>query len=511
MVTQDAVLAIDQGTTGSTALVFGQSGEILGRAYSEFTQHFPKPGWVEHDPDEIWQVSRRVMAGALSEAGLSEGAVSRGRLKAIGITNQRETTVVWDRNTGRPVHNAIVWQSRQTAPICERLRKNGHEPLFRQRTGLVVDAYFSATKIRWILDQDKALQKRAEAGDLLFGTIDTWLLWKLTGGPGKGVHKTEPTNASRTLLFDIHRRQWDDDLLKILRIPKAMMPEVTSGSSEIFGETVPLTTRTRGDLPGGVPVAGIAGDQQAALYGQGCWRPGQAKNTYGTGCFLLMNMGDKKAISEGGLLTTLGCDARGKPVYCLEGSVFTAGASVQWLRDELKIITHADETESLARSVDSTDGVYVVPAFSGLGAPYWDMDARGTIVGLTRGAGRAHLVRAVLESIAYQSRDVLDVMNQDSGIPITELRVDGGASANNFLMQFQSDITGVPVDRPALVETTAMGAAFLAGLAAGVWSDPDDVAHARQRERRFEPKMDKAHRKSLYDGWKRAVRRALTG
>ncbi|MDA8017870.1 MAG: glycerol kinase GlpK [Thermoanaerobaculia bacterium] len=495
------MLAIDQGTTGSTALVFGRDGQILGRAYSEFTQHFPKPGWVEHDPDEIWQVSLRVMATALAQAGLEQEAIA-----AIGITNQRETTVVWDRESGRPVHNAVVWQSRQTAEICERLRREGHESLFRERTGLVLDAYFSGTKIRWILDRDERLQKKAEAGELLFGTIDTWLLWKLTGGK---VHKTEPTNASRTLLFDIHRRRWDDDILDILGIPRAMLPSVTSGSSEIFGETVVLSTDSSGEVPGGIPISGIAGDQQSALYGQGCWRPGQAKNTYGTGCFLLMNMGDQNALSEGGLLTTLGCDEDGQPVYCLEGSVFTAGAAVQWLRDELQLVSSAADTEGFARSIDSTDGVYVVPAFSGLGAPYWDMEARGTIVGLTRGSSRAHLIRAVLESIAYQTRDVLDVMNQDSGIPITELRVDGGAAANDFLMQFQSDITGIPVDRPAIVETTAMGAAFLAGLATGLWSAPEELAHVRRKERRFEPRMDIEQRQELYKGWKQAVRRAL--
>ncbi len=490
-----AVLALDQGTTGSTALAFSHRGEILGRAYSEFTQHFPKPGWVEHDPDEIWRVSLKVMAEALADAGLG-----RRDLAAIGITNQRETTVVWDRSTGRPIHRAIVWQSRQTAGLCETLRGQGLSETFRTKTGLVIDAYFSATKIRWILDQYPDLQAKAEQGEILFGTIDTWLLWKLSGGKS---HRTEPTNASRTLLYNIHDRRWDPELLDLLSIPEAMLPEVGTGSAMLFGETVDFA-----EIPAGVPISGMAGDQQAALYGQGCWHPGQAKNTYGTGCFLLMNMGDQSVISDGGLLTTLGCDPLGKPVYCLEGSVFTAGAAIQWLRDEMKMIRKADESEAIAEAVTDTLGVYLVPAFSGLGAPYWDMDARGTLVGLTRGSGRSHVVRAALESIAYQSRDVLDLMNRESGRPITELRVDGGASANNFLMQFQADISGLPVDRPTLVETTAMGAAFLAGLAVGFWQDPNEIAHARRRERRFEPKMDETRRDNLYTGWLEAVRRA---
>ena len=492
----DVVLALDQGTTGSTALVFSSAGEVLGRAYSEISQHYPQPGWVEHDPEEIWQVSLRVMASALEDAG-----VRRRELKAIGLTNQRETTVIWDRKTGRPVHPAIVWQSRQTAPLCERLKADGHEPLFRERTGLVVDAYFSATKIRFVLDRYPELRPRAAAGEILFGTIDSWLLWKLTGG---AVHRTEPTNASRTLLFDIHRRVWDDELLALLDIPPAMMPTVAASSAEIFGETAEFA-----ELPGGVPIAGMAGDQQAALFGQGCWSPGMAKNTYGTGCFLLMNTGDKRVISSHGLLTTLGCDDRGRPVYCLEGAVFTAGAGVQWLRDELGLIRFASETEALAASVGDCGGVYFVPAFSGLGAPYWDMEARGLLCGLTRGTSRAHLVRAVLESIAYQTRDVLEAMNKDSGVPLAGLRVDGGAAANNFLMQFQADLTGVPVDRPMLVESTAMGAAFLAGLTVGFWTDPAEVENARRQERLFEPRMEEVRREALYAGWKTAVRRAL--
>ncbi|MEM8994276.1 MAG: glycerol kinase GlpK [Acidobacteriota bacterium] len=490
----EAVLALDQGTTGNTALVFSRGGEILGRAYAELTQHYPQPGWVEHDADEIFTGSLAVMSAALENA-----CVRPSELKAIGITNQRETTVVWEKSTGRPLHRAIVWQSRQTSDLCARLRADGHGPTLQAKTGLVADAYFSGTKVRWILDRVPDARRRAERGEVLFGTVDTWLLWKLTGGE---VHKTEPTNASRTLLYDIHDRRWDDELLDILRVPRAMLPEVADGSAEVFGETV-----GHGELPSGVPIAGIAGDQQAALYGQGCWRRGQAKNTYGTGCFLLMNTGDEAPQTDGGLLTTLGCDGWGRPVYCLEGSVFTAGAAVQWLRDELGLIRRAEETETLAESVDSNLGVYLVPAFSGLGAPYWDQDARGALVGLTRGSSRRHIARAVLESIAYQSRDVLDLMNRDSGLPITELRVDGGASANNFLMQFQADLCGIPVDRPTQVETTAMGAAFLAGLATSFWNDPEDVTHARRRERRFVPEMDGAEREALYAGWLTAVER----
>jgi glycerol kinase len=492
----EAVLALDQGTTGSTALVFAKDGAVLGRAYSEFTQHYPEPGWVEHDPEELWRTSLAVMGQALEAA-----AVGPGDLKAIGLTNQRETTVVWDRRSGAPVHPAIVWQSRQTAPICEALKRAGHEPAFRERTGLVLDAYFSGTKIRWILDRDPGRQARAAAGELAFGTIDTWLLWKLTGGR---VHATDPTNASRTLLYNIHARAWDDELLRILEIPEAMLP-VVRPSAGVFGETL-----AQGGLPAGIPISGIAGDQQAALYGQGCWEPGMAKNTYGTGAFLLMNTGRESRISPGGLLTTVCADARGGAAYALEGSIFIAGAAVQWLRDELGLVTRASETEEIARSVPDTQGVFVVPAFAGLGAPYWDMEARGAIVGLTRGAGRRHIVRATLESLAYQTRDVLEVMNRDSGVAIRELRVDGGASANDFLMQFQADILGVPVDRPVLVDTTAAGAAFLAGLGVGFWKDPEELRGARRRERLFEPTMLASERDRLYDGWQRAVARVRT-
>ncbi len=493
-----AVLAIDQGTTGSTALVFSREGEILGRAYGEITQYYPRSGWVEHDPEEIWQISRNVMAEALDAA-----RVGRGELSAIGITNQRETAVVWERKTGLPVHRAVVWQSRQSARVCEKLKADGLEPRFHEKTGLVIDPYFSGTKIRWILDRDPELQRRAEKGDLLFGTIDSWLLWNLTGGkPENGArHRTDPTNASRTLLYDIHRREWDEELCQLLNIPVSMLPEVLP-SAGIFAETGLIE-----GLPAGVPVAGIAGDQQAALYGQGCWEPGQAKNTYGTGCFLLMNMGHQHPLSRNGLLTTICCDARGAPAYALEGSIFIAGAAVQWLRDELKIISRASDTEALAQEIGDNEGVYLVPAFAGLGAPYWDMDARGAVVGLTRGSGRAHLARAALESIAYQTHDIVGAMNIDSGVELKELRVDGGASTNNFLMQFQADMLGVPVVRPDLVETTAAGSAFLAGLATGVWKNPSELDHVRRTDRRFEPKMGSERRQELIAGWHRAVSR----
>ncbi|HET7293720.1 MAG TPA: glycerol kinase GlpK [Vicinamibacteria bacterium] len=489
----ESVLAIDQGTTGSTALVLGRDGRVLGRAYAELTQHYPEPGHVEHDAEEIWRVTRRVMAEALAAAGLGPG-----RLRAIGVTNQRETTVVWDRKTGAPIHRAIVWQSRQTAPICEALRDAGHEPLIRRRTGLVVDAYFSGTKLRWILDRYPDAQRRAESGELAFGTIDSWLLFRLTGGR---VHATDPTNASRTLLYDIHERRWDDELLSLLGVPAPMLPEVRPSAS-VFGETV-----AHEGLPAGVPIAGVAGDQQAALFGQGCFAPGMAKNTYGTGAFLLMNTGAEHRISPGGLLTTMACDGLGRSAYALEGSIFVAGAAVQWLRDELGLVSRAAETEDVARSVADTAGVYVVPAFAGLGAPYWDMGARGAIVGLTRGANRRHIVRATLESLAYQTRDVLEVMNRDSGTRVRELRVDGGAAANDFLMQFQADVLGVTVERPALLETTAAGAAHLALLGSGAFARAEELQGLRQSERRFEPRMAESERERLYAGWLRAVER----
>jgi len=489
----EAVLAIDQGTTGSTALVLDRDGRVLGRATEEFTQHYPQPGWVEHDPDEIWRVSLEVIGMALAEASLTEGD-----LRAVGITNQRETTVVWDRTTGEPLHRAIVWQSRQTADICQEIRDNGLEPMITERTGLVVDPYFSGSKVKWILDRYPEARPRAEAGELVFGTIDTWMLYKLTGGE---VLATEPTNASRTLLYDIRKLAWDPELLEIFGVPEAMLPEVKP-SSGVFGTTVPA-----GALPGGVPVAGIAGDQQAALYGQGCWQPGMVKNTYGTGCFVMVNTGSELQRSCCGLLTTVCCDATGGAAYALEGSIFTTGAAVQWLRDEMGLIGSAVETEEVAARIQDTQGVYVVPAFAGLGAPYWDMDARGAIVGLTRGSGREQIIRATLDSIAYQTRDVIDAMNNDAAEPVLELRADGGAAANNHLMQFQADILGVPVVRPRLLETTAAGSAFLAGLGTGMWRNPEDLEGAWREDRRFEPGMEQAERDRLYQGWRDAVER----
>ncbi len=489
----DAVLAIDQGTTGSTALVLASDGAVLGRATEEFTQYYPEPGWVEHDPEEIWRVSLDVMESALEEASLAPN-----ELRAIGIANQRETTLVWDRTTGKPLHRAIVWQSRQTADICEALRADGLEAMISERTGLVIDPYFSASKVRWILDRYPDARPRAEAGELVFGTIDTWLLYKLTGG---AVHATEPTNASRTMLYDIRSQRWDPELLKIFGVPAAMLPKVLP-SSGVFGTTIPC-----GRLPGGVPVAGIAGDQQAALYGQGCWRPGMVKNTYGTGCFAMLNTGAELHRSDCGLLTTVCCDAHGRPAYALEGSVFTTGAAIQWLRDEMGLIGSAVETEEVAARVEDTQGVYVVPAFAGLGAPYWDMHARGAIVGLTRGSGRDQIIRATLDSIAYQTRDVVDAMVCDGGEPMSELRADGGAAANNALMQFQSDILDLPVIRPQLLEATAAGAAYLAGLGVDMWSNPEEIEGIWREDRRFVPTMEAAERKRRYDGWRRAVER----
>jgi glycerol kinase len=504
----EAVLALDQGTTGSTARVFARDGRVLGGAYSEFTQHYPRPGWVEHDADEIWRVSLRVMAEALARAGLRPG-----ELRALGLTNQRETTVVWERAGGRPVQHALVWQSRQTTAICERLRAAGREPLLRERTGLVLDPYFSGSKITWLLERHDPERRRAQAGELLFGTIDAWLLWKLTGG---AVHATDPTNAARTLLYDIHRRAWDDELLALFDVPRAMLPDVRPSAS-VFGhvaasaiERLEGELRDAAALLAGVPIAGIAGDQQAALFGQGCFAAGQAKNTYGTGCFVVLNTGTVPARSRSGLITTLCCDAAGQPAYALEGSIFVAGAAVQWLRDELGLIQSAQETQALAESVPDSAGVYVVPAFTGLGAPHWDAHARGAVFGLTRGTGRRHLVRATLESMAYQTRDVVEAMNLDSGVPLRELRVDGGAAANDFVMQFQADVLGVPVERPASIETTVAGAAHLAGLATGFWTDAGDLGHVRTRERLFEPRLTAGERERLYAGWRQAVARLRT-
>jgi len=487
-------MALDQGTTSSRAIIFDENGTIKGVTNREFTQIYPKPGWVEHDPMEIWGSQIGVAREVLSKSGLSPSDIA-----AIGITNQRETTIVWDKNTGKPVYNAIVWQCRRTAPICDELKAKGLTETIREKTGLVIDAYFSGTKIKWILDNVEGAREKAEKGELLFGNVDTWLIWNLTGGK---VHVTDYSNASRTMLFNIHTLDWDDDILAELNIPRAMLPKVMP-SSHVYGYT---TSEVFG---GEVPIAGDAGDQQAALFGQACYSPGMAKNTYGTGCFMLMNTGEKAVKSESGLLTTIAWGVNGKVEYALEGSIFIAGAVVQWLRDELRILDNAAQSEELATKVQDNNGVYLVPAFVGLGAPYWDMYARGTIVGLTRGAKREHIVRAALESICYQTRDVLEAMQKDSGITLKNLKVDGGAVANNFLMQFQSDILGVPVDRPKVIETTALGAAYLAGLAVGYWKDKDDIASKWQIDRTFQPEMDSENREKLYKGWKKAVERAL--
>jgi len=482
------VLAIDQGTTGSTAMVFDSKGDVRGRGYSEFTQHYPQPGWVEHEPEEIWQVTRRVIAAALKNAKQQPADVA-----AIGITNQRETTVLWDRHTGEPIHRAIVWQDRRTVPICAALTASGAASTIQAKTGLVVDPYFSGTKIRWLLDNVRGARKRA--AHLAFGTIDTWLVWKLTGGR---AHVTDYTNASRTLLFDIHAREWDSELLDLLRVPREMMPRVVASSGEI-------AVTDRKAFGAEVPICGIAGDQQAALYGQNCFKPGLVKNTYGTGCFVLMYTGDRAVRSQRGLLTTIACDSKGGPAYATEGAVFIAGAAVQWLRDGLKIIAKASESEALARQVESNLGVYMVPAFVGLGAPYWDPDARGALLGLTRGTTREHVVRATLEAVAYQTRDVVDTMVAESGRKLSGLRVDGGAAANDFLMQFQADILGTSVDRPKVIETTALGAALLAGRGVGLWRTVGELEAVRQCDRVFKPKMAAKKRQSLYGGWQRAV------
>jgi glycerol kinase len=487
-----AVLALDQGTTGSSAIVFDSAGTARGTADNEIRQFYPASGQVEHDPEEIFATTVAVGREALGASG-----VSAADLAAIGITNQRETTVVWERDTGRPIHPAVVWQSRASAAICERLRAQGLERLFRDRTGLVIDAYFSGTKIRWILDQVPQAQARAEAGELLCGTIDTWLVWKLTAGR---VHATDLSNASRTLVFDIHRRAWDDELLRILGIPQAMLPSLVR-SSGVVAET------DAAHFGAPVPIAGIAGDQQAALFGQGCFRAGEAKNTYGTGCFLLVNTGDRAASPSGGLLATLAWDIGDGPRYALEGSAFITGAAVQWLRDGLGIIASADESESLATSLTDNAGVYLVPAFTGLGAPHWDPYARGLLIGIERGTTRAHLARATLESIAYQTRDLVEAM-RGAGQRIDVLRVDGGGTVNRFLMQFQADVLGTPVEVAAIRETTALGAAFLAGLGVGLWKSPDELRERRAVAARYEPAMSQDQRDATYAGWLRAVERA---
>ncbi len=487
------ILALDQGTTSSRALLFDEAGAVAAVDQYEFTQHFPRPGWVEHDPREIWETQLRAARGAMAKAGAAVGDV-----RAIGITNQRETALVWDRATGEPIHPAIVWQSRQTVPICDELRARGLEDEVRARTGLVIDAYFSGTKIRFILDAVDGAQERAERGELCFGTVDSWLVWKLTGGR---VHASEYSNASRTLVYNIHECDWDDVLLGELRIPRAMLPEVRP-TSGVFAETDPDW------LGAAIPIAGAAGDQQAALFGQGCWTPGLAKNTYGTGCFLLENTGEEAPTSKSGLVTTIAWGIDGTVEYALEGSVFVAGAAVQWLRDGLGLVREAAETEAAARSVADTGGVYLVPAFVGLGAPYWDERARGALVGLTRGTTREHLIRAALEAIAYQTRDVVECAVRDSGLALDVLRVDGGACQNDFLMQFQADVLGVPVERPPLLEVTAFGAAALAGLGVGFWPDREAVAATTRGGRVFEPAMEVARRDALYAGWQRAVERA---
>jgi glycerol kinase len=494
MNTRRHILAIDQGTTGSTALVVDPDGHVLARGYAELPQYFPQPGWVEHDPEEIWSTVERAARAALGEARLSGADIA-----AVGITNQRETTIVWERATGRPIHRAIVWQCRRTAPLCDRLRADGVESLVRDKTGLILDAYFSGTKIRWLLDEVAGARARAERGDLAFGTVDAWLIWKLTGG---GVHATDATNASRTLCLDLRTGDWDDEMLRVLKVPRGVLPTV-SPSAGVLGETIDL-----GWLPRGVPIAGVAGDQQAALFGQACLTPGAAKNTYGTGCFMLLNTGAVPVASSHGLVTTIAWRLGGQTTYALEGSVFIAGAAIQWLRDGLGILKNAAESQALAESVPDTGGVYFVPAFVGLGAPHWDMYARGTVVGLTRGTTRAHLARAALESIAYQSRDVLEAMAADAQSSIEGLRVDGGAAANDFLCQFQADLLNVAVLRPRVIETTALGAAYLAGLGGGVWRSADEVGKRWALERRFEPRFDESARATRYDGWRRAVEKS---
>ncbi|MDE0581503.1 glycerol kinase GlpK [Planococcus sp. A6] len=489
--TKDYIMAIDQGTTSSRAVLFNHKGEIVGTGQQEFEQFFPKPGWVEHDANEIWTSVLACMAGALRKADVEASQVA-----GIGITNQRETAVVWDRNTGKPIYKAIVWQSRQTADICGELKAQGHEELFRKKTGLLIDAYFSGTKVKWILDNVEGAREKAENGDLMFGTIDTWLVYKLSGG---AAHITDYSNASRTLMYNIYDLEWDQELLDILTVPKSMLPEVRQ-SSEVYANTINYHF-----FGHEVPIAGIAGDQQAALFGQACFEKGMAKNTYGTGCFMLMNTGEEGVVSEHGLLTTLAWGIDGKVEYALEGSIFVAGSAIQWLRDGLKILDTSPESEQYATSVESTDGVYMVPAFVGLGTPYWDTDARGAIFGLTRGTTRAHLIRATLESLAYQTKDVVNVMIEDAGIELKTLRVDGGAVANDFLVQFQSDILDVPVERPVIQETTALGAAYLAGLAVGFWESKEEIAKQWKVDKTFTSDMPAEKSEELYNGWKKAV------
>ena len=487
------VMALDAGTTSNRCILFNEKGEICSMAQKEFTQYFPKPGWVEHDPREIWSTQLSVARQAMNQINASAADIA-----AIGITNQRETAIVWDKNTGKPVYNAIVWQCRRTSEYCDSLKDKGLTEMFQKKTGLVIDAYFSGTKVKWILDHVEGARERAKRGELLFGTVETWLIWKLTKG---AVHVTDYSNASRTMLFNINTLEWDDEILEELDIPKCMLPQAKP-SSAVYGEADP------GFFVGRIPIAGAAGDQQAALFGQTCFEEGEAKNTYGTGCFLLMNTGEKPVFSENGLVTTIAWGMEGKVNYALEGSVFVAGAAIQWLRDELRLIDSASDTEYLAQKVEDTNGCYVVPAFTGLGAPYWDQYARGTIVGLTRGVNKDHIIRATLESLAYQVNDVLEAMGADSGIALSALKVDGGASANNFLMQTQADISRAPVHRSKCVETTAMGAAYLAGLAVGYWKDKEDVKQNWDIDRVFQPKIETEKRQKMLKGWKKAVQYA---
>lgn len=488
------ILSLDQGTTSSRAILFNEKGEAVHTAQREITQHFPHPGWVEHNANEIWGSVLSVIASVLSESG-----VKPEQIAAIGITNQRETAVVWDKETGDPVYHAIVWQSRQTSGICEELKAQGLNDTIRAKTGLLIDPYFSGTKVKWILDEVEGAREKAEQGKLLFGTIDTWLIWKFTGGR---AHVTDYSNASRTLMYNIYDLKWDDELLEILGVPASMLPQVRP-SSEVYGLTVPYHF-----FGTEVPIAGVAGDQQAALFGQACYSKGMAKNTYGTGCFMLMNTGETAVRSEHGLLTTLAWGINGKVEYALEGSIFVAGSAIQWLRDGLRMLKESKESETYASRVASTDGVYVVPAFVGLGTPYWDSDVRGAVFGLTRGTSKEHFIRATLESLAYQTKDVLSAMEADSGIELTTLRVDGGAVHNDFLMQFQSDVLGVSVERPVINETTALGAAYLAGLAVGYWKSQDDISGQWAIEREFQPVMEEKERTGLYEGWKKAVHAA---
>ncbi|SFC27423.1 glycerol kinase [Bacillus sp. OV322] len=489
------ILSLDQGTTSSRAILFNKKGEIVHTSQREFTQIFPKPGWVEHNANEIWGSILAVIASCLSESGVKPEQVA-----GIGITNQRETTVVWDKKTGTPVYNAIVWQSRQTSEICSELKSQGHNDTFREKTGLLIDAYFSGTKVKWILDNVDGARSKAEAGELLFGTMDTWLIWKLSGGK---AHVTDYTNASRTLMYNIYDLKWDDELLSVLGVPKSMLPEVRP-SSEVYATTVDYHFFGKE-----IPIAGAAGDQQAALFGQACFEQGMAKNTYGTGCFMLMNTGEKAVQSQHGLLTTIAWGLNGKVEYALEGSIFVAGSAIQWLRDGLRMLKTAQDSEGYAKKVASTDGVYVVPAFVGLGTPYWDSDVRGAVFGITRGTSKEHFVRATLESLAYQTKDVLDAMEADSGIHLKTLRVDGGAVKNDFLMEFQCDLLNVPVERPVINETTALGAAYLAGLAVGYWESQEDIAKQWAIDKTFGPTMEDADRNQLYEGWKKAVKASM--